>query len=44
MTGPLSAAVKNDVNGISYNNLALIYDLQTRKVADSIAVIPVDLK
>jgi phosphate transport system substrate-binding protein len=39
----LSAAVKNDVNGISYNNLALIYDLQTRKVADSIAIIPIDL-
>ena len=39
----LSAAVKNDVNGISYNNLGLIYNLQTRKVADSIAVIPIDL-
>jgi phosphate transport system substrate-binding protein len=39
----LSAAVKNDVTGISYNNIALIYDLNTRKVADSIAVIPIDL-
>jgi phosphate transport system substrate-binding protein len=39
----LSAAVKNDVNGISYNNLSLIYNLKTRKVADSIAVIPIDL-
>lgn len=39
----LSAAVKNDVYGISYNNLGLIYDLKTRKVVDSIAVIPIDL-
>lgn len=39
----LSAAVKEDVNGISYNNLGLIYNLQTRKVADSIAVVPIDL-
>lgn len=39
----LSAAVKNDVNGLSYNNLGLIYDLKTRKVVDSITVIPVDL-
>ncbi len=39
----LSNAVKNDVNGISYNNLGLIYNIKTRKVADSIAVIPIDL-
>jgi phosphate transport system substrate-binding protein len=39
----LSNAVKNDVHGISYNNLGLIYNLKTRKVADSIAVIPIDL-
>lgn len=39
----LSAAVKNDVEGISYNNLGLIYNLKTRKVADSIAIIPIDL-
>jgi len=39
----LSNAVKNDVNGISYNNLGLIYNLKTRKVVDSIAVIPIDL-
>ncbi len=36
-------AVKQDVNGISYNNLGLVYNLQTRKVADSIAVVPIDL-
>jgi len=39
----LSNAVKYDVNGISYNNLSLIYNLKTRKVADSIAIIPIDL-
>lgn len=39
----LSAAVKNDVAGISYNNLGLIYDLKTRKIADSLAVVPIDL-
>jgi phosphate transport system substrate-binding protein len=38
----LSAAVKKDINGISYNNLGLIYNLQTRKVLDSIAIIPID--
>ncbi len=36
-------AVKKDVNGISYNNLGLVYDINTRKVADSIAIIPMDL-
>ena len=39
----LSNAVKDDVNGISYNNLSLIYNLKTRKVVDSIAIIPIDL-
>ena len=39
----LSSAVKNDADGISYNNLGLIYNLKTRKVADSIAIIPIDL-
>ena len=36
-------AVKKDINAISYNNLGFIYNLQTRKVNDSIAVIPIDL-
>ena len=35
-------AVKQDVNGISYNNLGFIYDLKTRKLIDSIAIIPID--
>jgi len=39
----LSAAVKNDLTGISYSNLGLVYNIHTRKVADSIAVIPIDL-
>lgn len=39
----LSKAVKRDVNGLSYNNLGFIYNTKTRKVADSLAVIPLDL-
>lgn len=39
----LLKAVKKDPNGASYNNLGFVYDLQTRKVVDSIAVIPIDL-
>lgn len=39
----LSAAVRNDLTGISYNNLGLVYNIQSRKVADSIAVIPIDI-
>ena len=35
-------AVKQDVNGISYNNLGFIYDLKTRKLIDSIAIVPID--
>lgn len=36
-------AVKKDSNGISYNNLGFIYDIQTRRVIDSIAIVPIDL-
>lgn len=36
-------AVKNDPNAISFNNLGFVYNNKTRKVTDSIAVIPVDL-
>ena len=35
-------AVKQDVNGISYNNLGFIYNLKTRKLIDSIAIVPID--
>ncbi|HVD97677.1 MAG TPA: hypothetical protein VNB90_05680 [Cytophagaceae bacterium] len=36
-------AVLKDTNGITYNNLGLIYDLKTRKVKDGLTVIPEDL-
>ena len=39
----LVEAVKKDPAAISYNNLGFIYDLATRRVVDSIAVIPIDL-
>ncbi|PWT79117.1 MAG: hypothetical protein C5B59_00300 [Bacteroidetes bacterium] len=38
----LLEAVKKDVKAISYNNLGFIYDIQTRKVVDGIAIIPID--
>ncbi|MBT1697452.1 hypothetical protein KK083_11230 [Fulvivirgaceae bacterium PWU4] len=39
----LAKAVKNDVNGISFNNLGFIYDVTSRKIAEGLAVIPLDL-
>ena len=39
----LLEAVIRDTNGISYNNLGFLYDLKTRKPADGIAIIPLDL-
>lgn len=39
----LLEAVKKDTNGISYNNLGFLYDLNTRKPVDGIAIIPLDL-
>lgn len=39
----LAKAVKEDVNGISFNNLGFIYDLNTRKVTGGLAVVPLDL-
>jgi phosphate transport system substrate-binding protein len=39
----LAKAVKDDVYGISFNNLGFVYDIKTRKVVDGLAVIPVDL-
>ena len=35
-------AVKQDVNGVSYNNLGFIYNLKTRRLIDSIAIVPID--
>ncbi|HEY9047442.1 MAG TPA: hypothetical protein VIN08_16160 [Ohtaekwangia sp.] len=39
----LANAVREDIYGISFNNLGFVYDLNTRKVADGLAVIPLDL-
>ncbi|RAV99019.1 type 2 periplasmic-binding domain-containing protein [Pseudochryseolinea flava] len=39
----LAKAVKEDVNGISFNNLGFTYDVNTRKVTEGLAVIPLDL-
>jgi phosphate transport system substrate-binding protein len=36
-------ALKKDSLGISYNNLGYVYDVNTRKIVDNIAVLPVDL-
>ncbi len=39
----LIAAVERDTNGLTYNNLGMIYDLITRKVKTGLAVLPLDL-
>jgi len=39
----LARAVKQDVNGLSFNNLGFIYDVKTRKVSDGLAIVPLDL-
>jgi phosphate transport system substrate-binding protein len=39
----LIAAIEKDTNGVTYNNLGLIYDLTTRKIKTNLAVIPFDL-
>jgi phosphate transport system substrate-binding protein len=39
----LASAVKDDVNGLSFNNLGFVYDVTTRKVTSGLAVIPLDL-
>jgi phosphate transport system substrate-binding protein len=36
-------AVLKDSNGVTYNNLGLVYDLKTRKVKNGLTVIPADL-
>ena len=36
-------ALKKDSLGISYNNLGYVYDINTRKIVDNVAVLPVDL-
>ena len=39
----LAGAVRNDINGLSFNNLGFIYDVKTRKITEGLAVIPLDL-
>jgi phosphate transport system substrate-binding protein len=39
----LIAAIERDTNGLTYNNLGMIYDLTTRKVKAGLAVLPFDL-
>ena len=39
----LFSAIKKDSNGITFNNLGYIYDLQTRKVQNGISVLPLDI-
>lgn len=38
----LLKAVREDQNGITYNNLGYIYDLKTRKVPSPISIVPID--
>lgn len=39
----MADAVKNDINGIGYNNIVYIYDVTTRQKHQGIEVIPLDL-
>jgi phosphate transport system substrate-binding protein len=39
----LILAIEKDTNGLTYNNLGLIYDLTTREVKNKLAVLPIDL-
>ncbi len=39
----IADAVKNDVNGIGYNNVIFAYDIKTRKLYPGLAILPLDL-
>jgi phosphate transport system substrate-binding protein len=39
----LAQAVKKDVTGIGFNNLAYLYDLKTRKQVDGVHALPIDV-
>jgi phosphate transport system substrate-binding protein len=39
----LALAVKKDVTGIGYNNLAYLYNLKTRKQVDGVHALPIDI-
>ena len=40
----LNDAVKKDVKGVSFNNLNYIFDIESRKLNDGIALLPLDIK
>jgi len=39
----LLAVVKKDKNAISYNSPGIIYNIKSRKLVDSVAIVPIDL-
>jgi phosphate transport system substrate-binding protein len=39
----MADAVKNDKNGLGYNNVIYAYDLKSRKLYSGLAIIPIDL-
>jgi phosphate transport system substrate-binding protein len=39
----LITAIERDTNGLTYNNLGMIYDLSTRKIKTGLAILPLDL-
>ena len=39
----MADAVKSDINGIGYNNIIYVYDINTRKKHPGIEIIPIDL-
>lgn len=39
----IAEAVKNDINGIGYNNVIYAYDLKSRVLYPGLAIIPIDL-
>jgi ABC-type phosphate transport system substrate-binding protein len=40
----LNKAVEKDASGVTFNNLNYIFDLQSRRLKDEIAILPLDLK
>jgi phosphate transport system substrate-binding protein len=39
----VAEAVKNDINGVGYNNIVYVYDLQTRKKTEGLDIVPIDI-
>jgi ABC-type phosphate transport system substrate-binding protein len=40
----LNKAIEKDHSGVTFNNLTYIFDLQSRRLKDEIAILPLDLK